>query len=223
MPACVGQGGTIQVSGSGLQYKQNLAPDATRSTEFTITGTFKVDSEARGLARGLTQLCVRDLGADFNDCVSVRSAGDSIPFMPVTTMTEESCARVNQLWLKAGLTKAPPTYVPVSGPKSVGMPSAQSQRMSVTGSVESTYANRGKPSASKSVDTRAVALFSAVCVNDTQRSCEQIEAALYERVQRGLTGGIMYLEERSRVSVMLEELGELVDVLRQNVRASTNT
>ena len=33
----------------------------------------------------------------------------------------------------------------------------------------------------------------------------------------------MYSEERSRVGLMLEERGELVEVPRQNVRASTNT
>ena len=33
----------------------------------------------------------------------------------------------------------------------------------------------------------------------------------------------MYSEERSRVGLMLEEQGELVEVVRRNVRASPNT
>ena len=44
-----------------------------------------------------------------------------------------------------------------------------------------------------------------------------------ERVRHELTRGIMYSEERSRVGLMLEERGELVEVLRRNVRASPNT
>ena len=89
--------------------------------------------------------------------------------------------------------------------------------------MEPTYKTRGNQSASESLDTLAVAPFSGACVNNTQRSREQTEAALYELVQRGLTEAIMYLEKRSRVSAMLEERGELVDFLRRNLRASTNT
>ena len=46
-------------------------------------------------------------------------------------------------------------------------------------------------------------------------SSEQTECVHHE-----LTRGIMYAEERSRVGLMLEERGELVEVLRRNVRAS---
>ena len=42
-------------------------------------------------------------------------------------------------------------------------------------------------------------------------------------VQHELTRDIMYSEEKSRVRLMLQERSELVEVLRQNVRASTNT
>ena len=179
---------------------------------------FKIDGEARGLA----PLWVRDLGADFRTCVSISSPSDSIPFMPVTTITEKSCVCVDQLWSKASLTKAPPTYVPVSGSRSVGIPSSHLERMSVRGAVELSCGNRGKRNVSRSLDTRAVAPFSAACANDTQQSHEQAEPALYNGVQCRFTEGIMYLEERTIVSVMLEERGDLMDVLRRNVRACTN-
>ena len=135
--------------------------------------------------------------------------------MPVSTMTEESCDSVDQLWLKGGLTKELPMYVPVSGPRWVGIPSSQLQIMCVTGSVEFPYGNLGKPNVLKSLDRRTVAPLSASCVNDTQKSCEQTGASLYEHMQCGVAEGIMYLEERSRVHGMLEERGELVDVLRE--------
>ena len=44
-----------------------------------------------------------------------------------------------------------------------------------------------------------------------------------KRAQNVLTGGIIYSEERSRVGFMLEARGDLVEVLRQNVRASPST
>ena len=48
-------------------------------------------------------------------------------------------------------------------------------------------------------------------------STEQAESVHYE-----LTRDIMYSEEKSRVRLMLQERGELVEILRRNVRASTN-
>ena len=53
------------------------------------------------------------------------------------------------------------------------------------------------------------------------RSIHNSEQA--ESVQHELTRDIMYSEDKSRVRLMLQERGELLEVLRRNVRAITNT